>query len=45
MDGKEIEVVKVYKYLGVFFSISRSFLYTRKYLSEKTSKAMYGILN
>ena len=40
----EIEIVKDYKYLGVYFSRSGSFLKTRKYLQEKAIKAMYGLL-
>ena len=36
-----IEVVDKYKYLGVFFSKSRSFLNTRKHISEQAKKAMY----
>ena len=40
----EIEIVKDYKYLGVYFSRSGSFLKTRKYLKEKAIQAMYGLL-
>ena len=44
IGDKEIEIVKQYKYLGVYFSKSGSFLATRKYLCEQATKAMYGIL-
>ena len=44
IDNNEIEIVKDYKYLGIFFARSGSFLTTRKYLQEKATKAMYGLL-
>ena len=44
MRNTELEIVKDYKYLGVYFARSGSFLRTRKYLSEQATKAMYGIL-
>ena len=36
----ELDVVKQYKYLGVFLAKSGSFLATRKYLCEQATKAM-----
>lgn len=44
IDNNDIEIVKDYKYLGIFFARSGSFLTTRKYLQEKATKAMYGLL-
>jgi len=44
IDNNDIEIVKDYKYLGIFFARSGSFLTTRKYLQEKAIKAMYGLL-
>lgn len=44
IGNREIEIVKQYKYLGVYFSKSGSFLATRKYLCEQATKAMYGVL-
>jgi len=43
INNKEIEIVKNYKYLGVIFARSGSFLATRKYLQEQAMKAMYSI--
>lgn len=43
-NGKEIEIVKNFKYLGVIFSSSGSFIQTKKYAAERATKAMYGIL-
>ena len=42
--GKEIEIVKNYKYLGVIFAKSGSFLTMRKYIKEQATKAMYNVL-
>jgi hypothetical protein len=44
IDNNEIEIVKDYKYLGIFFARSGSFLNIRKYLQEKATKSMYGLL-
>lgn len=44
LNGKEIEVVKSYKYLGVFFARSGCFLTTRNYLKNQATKAMYSLL-
>ena len=39
--GNNLEITDRYKYLGVFFSQSRSFLNARKHLAERAKKAMY----
>ena len=44
MKNTELEIVKDYKYLGLYFTRTGSFLRTRKYLSEQATKAMYGIV-
>ena len=44
IDKDEIEIVKEYKYLGIFFARSGSFLRTREYLYDQGIKAMYSIL-
>ena len=44
MNGREIEIVKCYKYLGIFFARSGSFVQTRKYLKEQSNRAMYNLL-
>ncbi|MEW8542872.1 MAG: reverse transcriptase family protein, partial [Candidatus Thiodiazotropha sp.] len=41
MGTTEIEIIKLYKYLGVFFSSSGSFLNARKHIVEQARKAMY----
>ena len=45
IQNQEIEIVKNYKYLGILFSRSGSFLATRKYLKEQGIKAMYSVLS
>ena len=42
--GKLLEIVNEYKYLGIFFSKSGSFMKTKKYLSEQANKAMFSLL-
>ena len=42
--GERLEIVKEYKYLGIFFSKSGSFAKTKKYLSEQANKAMFSLL-
>lgn len=44
MDGKNIEIVNAFKYLGVFFSRSGSFIITKKYLADRATKAMFCVL-
>jgi hypothetical protein len=41
LDGKPLELVKEYKYLGVVFSSSGSFLSARKSLASQANKAMH----
>lgn len=42
-NGEEVEIVKNFKYLGVIFSSSGSFIQTKTYATERATKAMYGI--
>lgn len=44
LNGEELEKVTSYKYLGVFFARSGSFLTTRKFLKEQAIKAMYSLI-
>ena len=44
IEDYEIEIVNEYKYLGIIFSKSGSFLKTRKYVYGKVTKAKYGLL-
>ena len=44
IDNNEIEIVQDYTYLGICFARSGSFLTSRKYLQEKATKAIYGLL-
>ena len=41
MGNNEIEIIKEYKYLGVTFSSTGSFLKARKHIAEQAKKAMY----
>ena len=41
LRNKELEIVKNYKYLGIFFARSGSFVTTRSYLCEQAIMAMY----
>lgn len=43
-DGKEIDLVNEFTYLGVLFTRSGSFLKAKKYNAEKATRAMYDIL-
>jgi hypothetical protein len=43
-DGRNLEVVKEIFYLGLIFSVSGSFLSTKKALINKSNKAMYEVL-
>ena len=36
-----IEIIKEYKYLGVVFSSTGSFLNARKHIADQAKKAMY----
>ena len=44
INNEEIEIVKNFKYLGVIFARSGSFLVPRKYLQEQAIKAMNSII-
>ena len=41
LGDKTIEITDKYKYLGIFFSQTRSFLTARKHIIEQARKAMY----
>ena len=41
MGNNDIEIIKEYKYLGVVFSLTASFLNARKHIAEQAKKAMY----
>lgn len=41
LNGKRIETVKEYKYLGILFSASGSFLNARKHIVSQAKKAMH----
>ena len=41
MGNNDIEIIKEYKYLGVVFSLTASFLNARKRIAEQAKKAMY----
>lgn len=43
-NGEPLEIVNEYKYLGIIFSRYGSFINTEKYLAEKATNAMYGVL-
>ena len=43
-NRQEIEIVKEYKYLGIFLGQSGSFLTTKKFIAEQASKAMFSPL-
>ena len=43
-DNSPLEIVDSYKYLGLFFTKSRSFLTARKHLMEQAKKAMRMLL-
>ena len=43
INNQLLETVKEYKYLGVFFSSSGSFLNCRKYLVEIANKALFHV--
>jgi hypothetical protein len=40
----KLEVVKEYKYLGLFFASSGSFLKTKNHIAEQSNKAMFSLL-
>ena len=41
MGNNDIEIIKEYKYLGVVFSSTGSFLNARKHIAEQAKKAMH----
>ena len=44
IDGEIIETVAKYKYLGIFFTQSGSFLYARKHIVQQAKKAIILLL-
>ena len=40
----DIEIVDEYKYLGLYFTRSGSFIKAKKYISEQATKAMFSLL-
>ena len=44
-DGKEIEIVNTFNYLGVIFSCGGSFMQNAKYLADKALKAMHSLFD
>ena len=40
----EIEIIKEYKYLGIYFSQSGSFAQTKKNIAEQARKAVFALL-
>ncbi|MEW8542876.1 MAG: reverse transcriptase family protein [Candidatus Thiodiazotropha sp.] len=39
----ELEIVREYKYLGIFLSRSGSFITTKKYIAEQANKALFSL--
>lgn len=44
-QGKTLEIVQHFKYLGVYYSSNGSFVYNVKQQYDKATKAMFGILS
>ncbi|MCG8093283.1 MAG: reverse transcriptase family protein, partial [Candidatus Thiodiazotropha endolucinida] len=42
--GEEIEIVKEYKYLGIYLSKSGSFLNCKKHIAEQANNALFSLL-
>ena len=43
-DGMELEIVKEYKYLGIYISHSGTFQTAKKYLAEQANKALFSMI-
>lgn len=43
-QNKDIEIVKEYKYLGIYFSRSGSFAAAKKHIAEQATKAVFALL-
>ena len=44
INGRAIEEVDTFKYLGVLFSKTRSFFKTKQHVAEQAGKAMFSLL-
>ena len=44
MRGAEIEIIKEYKYLGIYFSQSGAFASAKKHIAEQANKAVFSLL-
>ena len=44
INGRAIEEVDTFKYLGVLFSKTRSFFKTKQHVAEQARKAMFSLL-
>ncbi|MEW8547526.1 MAG: reverse transcriptase family protein, partial [Candidatus Thiodiazotropha sp.] len=43
-NNTELEIVKEYKYLGIFLSRSGTFITAKKYISEQANKALFSLI-
>ncbi|MCG8049047.1 MAG: reverse transcriptase family protein [Candidatus Thiodiazotropha endolucinida] len=43
-NGQNIDVIKEYKYLGIYFSRSGSFTAAKKHIAEQANKAVFSLL-
>lgn len=43
-NGNELEIVNDYKYLGILFSRSGSFLNAKKHIADQANRAMYSLI-
>ena len=44
IGNNDIEIVNSYKYLGLHFAKSGSFLKTKKHIAEQANKALFSLL-
>ena len=44
MRGAEIEIIKEYKYLGIYFSQSGAFAFAKNHIAEQANKAVFSLL-
>ncbi|MCG8110258.1 MAG: reverse transcriptase family protein, partial [Candidatus Thiodiazotropha taylori] len=44
LDGTELDIVKEYKYLGIYLSSSGSFQTAKKYIAEQGNKALFSMI-
>ena len=43
-EGKDLEIVQEFKYLGVIFNYNESFVKNRKHVYEQAQRAMFSLL-